>query len=598
MAETQLMRAVKKDPVTAFKLIKKKKDINATNVKGQTALMMAVENNPQLVAPLIEYGANVNVFDKDGNTPLMLAKKYALDVVDILTVAGAKNVKPVMQPGMKLPTRTEVEASKANREFKIELQNGGVKNTYKKRIADKIGDFVEQLLRDGVVSNDNKIEVRREKTTEFTLDKEVIGFRIDLDAKFGEYPDFFQVGKTTDMTVNAGSGLLKLKNLMHKNWKEARKYALNIEDEEEVMDNDPIMLTELEIDDEDKIGYFRDKNGILRIVALESFKSWLNANRDKTNIRGLFGDSYNQAEIRGLATLVDNRLDFNTVISTQNINLYNQRIDQRRHQNREIGIGDINIHIRRELDPNTNVMDYVTTSDINNFDLLNKALRENAPKSLIKKFIVAGADVNHRDNVGNTPFINYVTYWSNYSEQEDYEPDLSIDQLLTRAGANVNLSNPQGNTPLMIAADRNYFIYRQLFDAGADVNLHNNDGVTALMFATRRGVEHVEPLLDAGADIDAKTNNGISVLMYALKDLMSVTEAIVQAGADVNARDNNGKTALMHAAYERPWAVPLFIDAGADVNLLDNRDKTALDYAIEKNNTYTINELRAAGARE
>ena len=545
MAETQLMRAVKKDPVTAFKLIKKKKDINATNVKGQTALMMAVENNPQLVAPLIEYGANVNVFDKDGNTPLMLAKKYALDVVDILTVAGAKNVKPVMQPGMKLPTRTEVEASKANREFKIELQNGGVKNTYKKRIVDKIGDFVEQLLRDGVVSDDDKIEVKRKKTAEFMLDKEVLGFRIDLDAKFGEYPDFFRAGETTDITVSAGSGLLKLKNLMHENWKEARKFALNTEDEEEVMNEDPFLRMELDVDDEDELVYYRDKSKVLRLLNFDSFKNWLNYNKDKTSVRDIFsGFSYNQNEIRGLSQLVNGRPDFNTIISTQNIGQNNVRDDEE----------------------------------------LISAVRDSPEQ--VQALIDAGADVNAVDEYELTVLMSAIKY----------QP--SVVQTLIDADVDVNAVNLFGQTALMVAAGDQPSVVQTLIDAGADVNAASRNGFTALMAAAGDQPSVVQTLIDAGADVNAAGQNGRTALLNAVDYQPSVVQTLIDADADINYANRLGLTALMQAARYQPSLVQTLINAGTDINARDNSGLTALNYAIDHNKSEAVRILRAADARE
>ena len=490
------MRAVKTNPDAAFKLIKKKKDINATNVKGQTALMMAVENNPQLVAPLIEYGANVNIFDKDGNTPLMLAKKYALDVVDILTAAGAKNVKPVMQPGMLMPNRIENPAI-SNRVLKISVMKNDNLNEFNKKMGDSIRDFIEELIERKIVSENDKIKVLKlrsanwdNETTKFMLDEEVVGFRIDLDARFSEYPEFFKAGENINMIVSEGKGLLKLKNLMHVNWKEAKKYALNTEDEKEVMDIDPISLDELETDDDDAVCYFRDKNGILRLVELERFKDWLKANRINRGTRGMFGDSYDQREIRGLLQLVNDRADFNTVISVQNIGV-------------RVGTVNTNISYRNNgIDRVTNTRNDIVGRVTNSLDLMN-AVR-NRPAD-VESLIDAGADVNAVDRNGHTVLMLAVSY----------QP--SVVQTLLDAGAHVYTTNHVGWTALMIAVLSQPSVIQTLLDAGANVNAANHNGHTALMIAASYQPSVVQTLIDAGAHLFAVDHDGRTALHYAIE---------------------------------------------------------------------------------
>jgi len=564
--ETLLMRAVKTNPDAAFKLIKKKKDINATNVKGQTALMMAVENNPQLVAPLIEYGANVNVFDKDGNTPLMLAQKYALEVEDILVAAGAKNVKP-MRTGMKLPIRREFGDS--DETFVIEMTfEDGTKQYLKAKLRHTLRFFAERLLRDDIVNENDKIEVqkigkeesddesgKKTKKAQFTLSKEVFGFRLDLDARFGEYPDFFEAGKTTDMQVMSNSGLLKLKNLMHDNWKEAKKFALNTEDAPEIMNDDPSMHMELETDDEDNLVYYRDKNDVLRLIDFQSLKSWLDfkvANPpDYGNIRDLTSAAdYTFDQIQGLLDIVNNRSGFNMVISYHDIS--KQKID------------------------------YVT--------LLNLILFAQ-PRYLFRNLFDGKIDisdvVNTNTSDGSTLLILAVKKQPN------------LVQYLIDGGADVNVRDRNGMTALSYAIGKKNSIIQALINAGADVNTKSEIGMPLIPWVAYSRPELVQTLIDAGADVDVTDSSGVTALMAASsrrQPLLSAVQALINAGANVNARDGSGRTPLFHAMIRRdPSVVQTLIDADADVNARNEDGKSVLEFARDEN---IKSLLRRAGARE
>ena len=92
--------------------------------------------------------------------------------------------------------------------------------------------------------------------------------------------------------------------------------------------------------------------------------------------------------------------------------------------------------------------------------------------------------------------------------------------LLSR-GANPNLQDGQGDTPLMAALQVSFLSgVETLIARKADVNLANNSGETPLIRAVQlRNLEAVQMLLAAGADPD-KTDNvaGMSARDYARVD--------------------------------------------------------------------------------
>ncbi len=118
-------------------------------------------------------------------------------------------------------------------------------------------------------------------------------------------------------------------------------------------------------------------------------------------------------------------------------------------------------------------------------------------------------DINRRDREGNTPLhlaINQRTL--------RYE----LIELLLEAGADPNLEDSAGRTPLMqMAADnRSSRFFSLLLQKGADVNLSGRRGITPLMLAARNtdSEEVIFTLLDAGAEVDISDNRGRRVVDY------------------------------------------------------------------------------------
>src|SRR5579871_6741839 len=77
-------------------------------------------------------------------------------------------------------------------------------------------------------------------------------------------------------------------------------------------------------------------------------------------------------------------------------------------------------------------------------------------------------------------------YWLNFrlmqTVKQDFDDPASVKQLLA-AGAHVNTRDGLGDTPLILAAMYGHTAtVRLLLDHGADVNARNNQDYTALMF--------------------------------------------------------------------------------------------------------------------
>ena len=84
--------------------------------------------------------------------------------------------------------------------------------------------------------------------------------------------------------------------------------------------------------------------------------------------------------------------------------------------------------------------------------------------------------------------------------------NISRSRRLIKAGADVNVINKYGVTPMFIASQNGYLeIVDLLLEAGADVNTaHKESGLTPLWIAAQQGhSEIIRRLLKAGADVNA-----------------------------------------------------------------------------------------------
>jgi ankyrin repeat protein len=96
----------------------------------------------------------------------------------------------------------------------------------------------------------------------------------------------------------------------------------------------------------------------------------------------------------------------------------------------------------------------------------------------------------------------------------DRDATSELVDMLVRHGAKINLTDNDGNTAIIIAAEgANPEVLKALIDAGADVRLGNKQGQTALMNAVSGGdIESVRLLIQAGADVNARNKDGENVL--------------------------------------------------------------------------------------
>ena len=116
--------------------------------------------------------------------------------------------------------------------------------------------------------------------------------------------------------------------------------------------------------------------------------------------------------------------------------------------------------------------------------------------------------------------------------------------LLNWKGTNLSISNPQSETPLMLAAITNQLVWaKKLIDKGADVN---QKGWTPLHYAATKGhIEMMRLLMEHHAYLDAESPNGTTPLMMAAHyGTPMATKLLLEEGADPRLKNQLGINAL------------------------------------------------------
>ena len=163
-------------------------------------------------------------------------------------------------------------------------------------------------------------------------------------------------------------------------------------------------------------------------------------------------------------------------------------------------------------------------------------------------------------------------------------------KMLIAAGANVNASNSDGDTAMMLAAANGHTeIARLLIVSGANIDNKDSIGRTELMLVARNGHREIAQLLiAAGADVNSRANYSLlTALLYATENgHKEIAQLLINAGADVNSLDIFDYSALMRSAYwGQKTMVRLLIKAGANVNYVNKNGETALILALKKGYT-------------
>ena len=183
----------------------------------------------------------------------------------------------------------------------------------------------------------------------------------------------------------------------------------------------------------------------------------------------------------------------------------------------------------------------------------------------------------------------------------------AVKQLLSQ-GAGVNLKDPDGNTPLILASwhGDTKMVQFLINTKDIDLDMPNHHGTTALMLASVNGqTQIVKLLMDYGADVNAqnKNNGHVTALMMAShyfpeEGYFGHTEVVklLVKKANLDLQNDSGHTALMYASIGAVDVVRVLINKGANLNLKDINGNTALKIASNYSQVQIVQMLKEAGA--
>jgi ankyrin repeat protein len=172
---------------------------------------------------------------------------------------------------------------------------------------------------------------------------------------------------------------------------------------------------------------------------------------------------------------------------------------------------------------------------------------------------------------------------------------------LIKAGADPNISNVWGYTPLHTCAGRNFLKEAEfLIQNKAGVSTKNEIGETPLFAAVKSGQrDMILLLIKNGADVNARDNVGRTPVFATADENSSVIlELLINQGAKVDITDKFGKTPLHRAAIAGYHDIVQVLDrSGADVHARDREGKTPYFYAATYGHNTLTERLMSLGAQ-
>ncbi len=180
-------------------------------------------------------------------------------------------------------------------------------------------------------------------------------------------------------------------------------------------------------------------------------------------------------------------------------------------------------------------------------------------------------------------------------------------QSLIAAKAPLEARDPQGNSALLLAVDRNHpEIVRALIAAGASINAQAANADTPWLLAGARGrTEMLEAMLPAGPDLSIRNRFGGNALIPACErgHVETIRLLLSRTKIDVDHVNNLGWTCLLEIVIlgdggpRHQEATRLVLAAGADPNLADNQGVTPLAHARSRAQTIVARLIEQAGGR-
>eukprot|EP00833_Pecoramyces_ruminatium_P001730 jgi/Orpsp1_1/1175762/evm.model.c7180000055119.2 len=241
-----------------------------------------------------------------------------------------------------------------------------------------------------------------------------------------------------------------------------------------------------------------------------------------------------------------------------------------------------------------NLLNLLFIHDIH-FDLKTKSFDElNGYGLMLRALLYNQFDiVNYLIQFG----INKNKIYKNIFTPLTYATYTHIDQVkfLVERGADINVIDGYGHTPLMIASGHGRIkTVQYLVNNGADIHKKNAKGYNALLLSSKYGHFLVlKYLVEKGAHLNEKNNKGDNVLHLSVRHgNLSIIKYLIKSGVSVEEKDCRGYNILMLAAFfGNIEIVQYLIEIGMSIDETDNEGLNILDFAKKGENSDMIEYL-------
>ena len=237
----------------------------------------------------------------------------------------------------------------------------------------------------------------------------------------------------------------------------------------------------------------------------------------------------------------------------------------------------------------------VDLSDKNQVTPLLSAAKEGHVEC-VRFLLQCGANVNQKGKFGRGR-----TGWT-VAHYAAVQGNMEMLLLSLDASCDTEVTNSDGDTPLMCAAERGHTACVQLLlQRGATARIRTRSGYTPVRHAAERGdKEMLLALLDAGCEVDTADCCGYTPLMRAVvSGHTDCVQLFLQRGANVHVKNSyECESTLAHlaAGLGKKEMLLALLGAGCEVDATDRYGDTPLTYAAKRGHTDCVRLLLQRGA--